>query len=188
MILTFRKEEEEDDSYMKVIFLDFDGVINNWYSSDKVDYDNVLGLLKIIESTGAKVVATTSNKASFQAYGIEYVKTNYFQYIKLLKEYGIEIFDVTPYMKQNREVEIMAYLESHPEIDQFLILDDNTICMSLLEHQVFLDLDMGIRDEHIEPSINILNGNLGFYPPNFDFNETLEQRSIRINEYHSRKR
>lgn len=50
---------------MKVIFLDFDGVINNWYSSDKVDIVNVRELKKIVNSTGALIVATSSNKYSF---------------------------------------------------------------------------------------------------------------------------
>lgn len=43
---------------MKVIFLDFDGVINNWDNFDGVDYNNVSRLIKIINSTGAVIVAT----------------------------------------------------------------------------------------------------------------------------------
>ena len=173
---------------MKVIFLDFDGVINNWTNSDIVDFHNVESLLKIIDITGAKIVATTSNKYSFQAYERKYECTGYYRYVKLLDEYGVEIFDVTPLVSQNRELEIKTYLKIHPEIDQFLILDDDYVIDSLKEHQVFLDLYLGIREEHIEPSINILNGVLGFYPPNFNFNETLEERCIRINEYHTKRR
>ena len=50
---------------MKVIFLDFDGVINNWEYFEGIDY-NVKYLLEIINSTGAKVVATSSKKYQFQ--------------------------------------------------------------------------------------------------------------------------
>lgn len=173
---------------MKVIFLDFDGVINNWDCFDGVDYDNVKFLLQIIKLTGAKIVATSSKKYSFQRdVGIDYKDTSFFEYVCILRNYGIEITDITQYVNGNRELEILAYLEEHPEIEQFLILDDDFIIESMKEHQVFLDLYNGIGEEHIIPSVNILNGNLGFYPPNFDSNETLEERNVRINKYHSKK-
>lgn len=173
---------------MKVIFLDFDGVINNWNNFDGVDVNNVLPLIEIVKITGAKIVATSSNKYSFQVNGVEYADSNYSHYVLELKKLGIEIFDVTPYVEGNREKEIIKYLEEHPEIEEFLIFDDDYIIDPLKEHQVFLDLYMGITDEHVESSLNILNGKLGFYPPNFDFGETLEERNIRINQYHLRKR
>ena len=173
---------------MKVIFLDFDGVINNWNNDFIVDYDNVKYLLEIIRDTDAKIVATSSNKYSFQVNGIKYENSNYYKYVVLLKDFGIEIFDVIPYINKNREDEILAYLKEHPEIKEFLILDDDYVCESMKEHQVFLDLYNGICYEHIIPSINILNGKLGFYPKNFNFDETLEERIIRYNEYHSKKR
>lgn len=173
---------------MKVIFLDFDGVINNFDNDLMVDYNNVKYLLEIIKATDAKIVATTSNKYSFQAYGIKSKKIRYYQYVKLLNSYGVEIFDVTPLVNQNRELEIIKYLNTHPEVSEFLILDDDYIIDSLREHQIFLDLYMGVREAHIKPAIDILNGKLGFYPPDFNFNETLEERNIRINEYYSRKR
>ena len=173
---------------MKVIFLDFDGVINNWNNDFIVDYDNVKYLLEIIKETGAKIVATSSNKYSFQVNGIKYENSNYYKYVVLLKDFGIEIFDVIPYVNKNREEEILTYLKEHSEISEFLILDDEYVGERLKEHQVFLDLYNGICYEHIIPSINILNGILGFYPKNFNFDETLEERIIRYNEYYSKKR
>ena len=174
---------------MKVIFLDFDGVINNWNHFEGVDFKNVKFLLKIIEITGAKVVATSSKKYSFQRNPeIDYRQTSFYEIVRILHENGVIISDITPYVNANRELEIIEYLRYHPEIEQFLILDDDSVIKSLKEHQVFLDLYNGISEEHVIPSINILNGNLGFYPPNFDFNETLEERSIRINKYHTRKK
>ena len=171
---------------MKVIFLDFDGVINNWVHFEGVDPRNVKPLLEIINATGAKVVASTSNKHYFQEYqDITIENTNYYQYVKLLREYGIEIFDMTPLVNRNKELEIIEYLKRHPEVEYFLILDDDVIVKSLLEHQVFPDLYEGITEEHIRPSIDILNGKLGFYPPSFNFDETYGERWIRINEYHN---
>lgn len=175
---------------MKVIFLDFDGVINNWVHFEGVDPKNVKCLLEIINETNAKVVATTSNKYGFQRYSdVDLKNTLFYKYVKVLNELGIEIMDVTPYINGNRELEIIEYLKMHPEIEQFLILDDDGVIKSLLEHQVFPELYNGITEEHIKPSIDILNGKLGFYPPDFNFDETFAEMWIKINEYHnSRKR
>lgn len=171
---------------MKVIFLDFDGVINNWEHFEGVDFNNVKYLIEIINATGAKVVATSSKKHTFQIdSSINIMDTIYYrQYVKVLNNYGIEIFDVTPYACESRELEIIKYLEMHPEIEEFLILDDDYVIKSLLEHQVFLDLYNGITSLHLKPSIDILNGKLGFYPPGFNYDETCEERLIRIHEYH----
>jgi len=173
---------------MKVIFLDFDGVINNWNNDYIVDFENVKYLLEIVRSTDASIVATSSNKYSFQVNGINLEDSVFYKYIKLLKNYGIEISDITPFVCKNRELEIITYLKEHPDITDFLILDDDYIMEELREHQVFLDWYNGICDCHVIPSIDILNGKLGFYPKDFNFNETLKERIIRINEYHSKKR
>ena len=60
---------------MKYIFLDFDGVINNWYQMEGVSLENVKILKQIIDLTNASVIATTSNKYSFQQRGIDYYKS-----------------------------------------------------------------------------------------------------------------
>ena len=73
------------------------------------------------------------------------------------------------------------------KISDYLILDDDYVFDSLKGHQVFLDWYKGLCREHLNPCLNILNGNLGFYPPDFDMNETDEKRLIRINEYYSGK-
>ena len=51
-----------------------------------------------------------------------------------------------------------------------------------------MDMYNGLREEHVKPSVDILNGKLGFYPLDFNFNESLEERMIRINKYHSKKK
>lgn len=58
----------------------------------------------------------------------------------------------------------------------------------LQHYQVFLDLYRGLQEEHIIPSLNILNGNLGFYPPNYDRSETSAELNYRINKYYSKIR
>ena len=114
---------------MKVIFLDFDGVINNYNNFDNaIDYKCLSILKKIIVLTGAKVVITSSNK----------------EYLKPLLENGIDIYDMTPLVEENREKEILAYLEQHKEIEEYLILDDDYCMSSLCLHEIYIDLMSGL--------------------------------------------
>ena len=172
---------------MKVIFLDFDGVINDWYTMNSVNIDNVLILKQIIDMTGALIVVTSSNKYSFQRDNVLYKDSLcYKRYVMSLFQNGIKIYDYTKDYN-DRELEIITYLKEHNDITDYLILDDDYIFDSLKGHQVFLDWYKGLCKEHIKPCLNILNGNLGFYPPDFDMNESDEKRLIRINKYYRGK-
>lgn len=172
---------------MKIIFLDLDGVLNNWYHPDLIDPKNVLVLKKIIKLTNAKIVLTTSNKYPFQRKKIKNIKGSYLEkYIKILQNNGLSIYDLTPYVEENRSLEIKAYLKSNPNITDFVIIDDELVSPELLKYQVFLDWNTGLLEKHIKPIIAILNGQLGFYPPDYDIQETNEQRLIRINKYYNR--
>ena len=63
-------------------------------------------------------------------------------------------------------------------------MDDDYIIESLKEHEVFLDVQAGLREKHIIPAIRILNGELNFYHDCTDeqINETSEERVIRMNQ------
>ncbi len=54
------------------------------------------------------------------------------------------------------------------------------VMKKFLAHQVFIEYSNGLLMEHITPAIAILNGNLGFYPPNYDIEEGLMERAGRI--------
>lgn len=171
---------------MKCIFLDFYGVINNWNHFDGVSIDNALILKQIIDLSSAKVIATTSNKYPLQRSDtIDYYNSAfYLDYVQKLNKLGIKIFDLTPMCDCNRTLEIKKYLSEH-NIDQYVIIDDELVGEELQEHQVFLDLYRGLQIEHINPVLNILNGNLSFYPENYDRSETPQELSLRINRYYN---
>jgi len=154
---------------MKVIFLDFDGVINDYMTINEINEYNVEMLKRILDETDAKIVVTSSHKYSYQRNNNKegFFNNNY--YVRTLKENGIDVFDWTPHIKQHgikddqREQEILEYLKNHPEITQYLILDDDYIIESLKEHEIFLDLQSGLREKYVVPAIKILNGELNFY-------------------------
>ena len=175
---------------MKVIFLDFDGIINDYMTMDQINEDNIEVLKTIVDETNAKVVVTSSHKYKYQRNNDveDFLNNNY--YVRALKDSGIEVIDLTPYMilkeknENQREQEILEYLKNHLEVTQFLILDDDYIINSLKEHEIFLDVQAGLREKHIIPAIRILNGELNFYHDCTDeqINETSEERVIRMNQ------
>ena len=172
---------------MKVIFLDFDGVINNWASQDEVDELNVKILKDIIDASGAKVIAITSNKYPFQLKKEKsMLKTQFGRDILQLKRLGVTIDGVTPLVNCNRALEIIEYLNANKDVQNYVILDDEVIeNEQLIDHQVYLDLYKGLQEEHKKPALDILNGRLGFYPKDYNRNETSEDRIRRINEYYN---
>lgn len=173
---------------MKIIFLDLDGVLNNWKHPDLIDEKNALILRKVIDRSGAKIVLTSSNKYSFQREGLKSIEESYLEkYVKVLKRLGIYIYDVTPYIDEDKSKEIKTYLESNPFVTSFVIIDDELVSMDLRKYQVYLDLYKGLEEEHIKPILDILSGKRGFYPENYNQLETDEQRLIRINRYYNQE-
>jgi len=154
---------------MKVIFLDFDGVINDYMTINETNEYNIESLKRILNETNAKIVVTSSHKYLYQIDNNMqgFLNNNY--HVRALKENGIDVFDWTPHIKKQgikddqREQEILEYLKNHPEITQYLILDDDYIIESLKEHEIFLDLQSGLREKYVVPAIKILNGELNFY-------------------------
>jgi len=173
---------------MKVIFLDFDGVINNFDKYTGVDEKNVQFLKKIIELTGALVVVTSSTKYAFQTFGVPFKQSiGYLDYIIPLQRLGINIYDFTRAINANRIIEIKDYLEQHPEIDEFLILDDEYFTEEFRKRTVFLENYEGLREEHVKPAVDILNGYGEGYPPNFKYEEDALKRVLKWNAYQKQK-
>ncbi len=174
---------------MKIIFLDLDGVLNNWYHPDLIARENLNILKKILALSKAKIVLTSSNKYPLQRQNIKTITGSYLEkYVKIIQNEGISIYDVTPYVKEDRSLEIKAYLESNTNITDFVIIDDELVAPDFLKYQVLLDWDRGLQEEHIKPVLAILNGNLGFYPKDYNINETPEHKLIRINKFYNQNR
>lgn len=144
---------------MKVIFLDFNGILDTYENMDVIDSDNLNRLKRIVDECNAKVVLTTSNKNNYYRSGMIRGILKYI--IDSLLEAGIDVIGMVP-MLDSREDEIHAYLDMHPEVEEFVILDDDYDMPSFRDNLILLPSQMigiqqrGLEDEHVEKAISIL--------------------------------
>jgi hypothetical protein len=146
------------------LFLDIDGVFNcydflfaNPGCFDKRDKRKALDpaacerLERVLQATGAVIVVSSTWRI---LKSLEWLN-------KAFHDRGApsaKFIDRTPRTKgsQRRHDEIQAYLDEHPEIQTFAILDDES--MGHLTHRaVKTTLFHGFLDEHVEPLIRLLN-------------------------------
>lgn len=144
---------------MKVIFLDFNGILDTYENMDVIDSDNLNRLKRIVDECNAKVVLTTSNKNNYYRSGMIRGILKYI--IDSLLEAGIDVIGMVP-MLDSREDEIHAYLDMHPEVEEFVILDDDYDMPSFRDNLILLPSQTigieqrGLEDEHVEKAISIL--------------------------------
>ena len=142
---------------MKIIFLDFNGVLDTYQKMDVIDPANLSILIDIVKETNAKIVISSSIKNTFYLLKRPSKILNYL--LSVLKENNIEVYGLTPYL-DNREDEIITYLNEHPEIKDYCILDDDYFFESMKEHMVKLKEQLyggnGLKDIEKEYIIKIL--------------------------------
>lgn len=149
---------------MKVIFLDFDGVLNTDMYIRGCGYDGLILdptkmrlLKKIVSGTGAEIVLTTSWKEHWEKNPDECDDSGKLMNLTF-ERYGLEISDKIPHMRE-REDGIAKWLEANPGTEGYVILDDfalegEHIRGHLVRTSAFRD---GLEDEHVQQAIQILN-------------------------------
>ncbi len=147
---------------VNVIFLDIDGVLNPYPNQRqnmeagtddtsvlKLDSECMKVLRRIIEKTGAKLVLSSSWRCE-EWYGGFASKENV---ERQLQEYGMGLLDSTPVLPvYDRGKEILCYLQEHPEVEKFLILDDDRSVgwyEELKEHFLRTDPEVGLAGINI---------------------------------------
>lgn len=110
---------------MKAIFLDVDGVLNSdeYFDSvsdsdddsieNEIDMDKIKLLKEAVDLTDAQVVLSSSWRYTRKAQSLR----------ELLIENGI-VTDVDPFLQNKRGLEIKSWLKNNPDVDDFVILDD----------------------------------------------------------------
>jgi hypothetical protein len=155
---------------MKVLFLDIDGVLNateDWiewkvlghstnYSFEMLSRPKIAMLVNIVQKTGCKLVLSSSWRLHY---------TNE-QMIEMFKVRGCHyittdiLIDQTPFPRLSgmRGQEINEWLQEHPEVTQYIILDDST---DFYDHQrvyhVKTDTYVGLTFYQMKECIRLLS-------------------------------
>lgn len=158
----------------KIIFLDIDGVLNSadYFDQTKhcdgyseINPEQVKLLKEIIDRTGAEIVLSST----WRDLAKRKDEPDHPMYIYLtdtLHEYGLEIIEHTPYIDMNRPKEIKAWIDAQPDKDiRFVSIDDDypqhkydeVGIGNCLVKTSFYEKDGGLRWEHVEKAIEILN-------------------------------
>lgn len=142
---------------MKVIFLDFDGVLNcrkylltHENQGVAIDPERLALLKQIVDATDAQIVLSTSWREQWQNGDSEIDRIFA----------GFRILDKTPQLPTGRESEIKSWLDDHPEAGNFVVLDDAFLGAEYLEgHFVKTSFyGNGLDEAGVQKAIDILNG------------------------------
>ncbi len=150
---------------MKVVFLDFDGVLNSEKYIRECGYYGVIInptriklIKKIIDATDAKIVLSTSwrehwDKDTDKCDAIGENINDIFE------RYGLSIFDKTAFLDRSREKEIEQWLHNHPQTENFVVLDDRFLDSVVLRNHFVKTNNYrdGIDENNVKQAIEILN-------------------------------
>lgn len=161
------------------IFLDIDGVLNCDSSKSRcgiylgIDKDKVQRLASIVKATSADIILTSTwkigwhkNFSSSLLYGSQtFDKAAKYLNNHLWKKGKLRIKDKT----KERDLEfrgtgIRDYLNTHPEITGWVVLDDYIFCdfvkNDINSHLVYINFKVGLTDDEAAAAIKIINGTL----------------------------
>lgn len=150
---------------MKIVFLDFDGVLNSerYVRNSEgfgpaIDPSRMILLKQIIDATGAKIVLSTSWREHWSPNINECDKMGIL-INDIFKQHGLEIFSKTPKLCISRELEIKLWLDSHTNIENFVILDDMVLSDTHLNGHFIKTSNYinGLDQTDVQSAIAILN-------------------------------
>lgn len=154
---------------MRVIFLDIDGVLNSAaYDRSKsreegnIDLTRLPVLRSIIDSTGAVVVLSSSWRSHLDSDCYPITVTGEWL-MRVFGEAGIYIHGKTPEMGKRAD-EVRVWLETHPDTESFVILDDLFFGWGELQDNLVrtnYHIGKGLEQSHAEKAVKILMGCTG---------------------------
>lgn len=144
---------------MKIIFLDIDGVLNCHYLTigniivDGGTLNTVLveKLNTLIRETNAKVVISSSWR----------ILNTQAEIIDMLQSAGFqgEVIGMTPRSCNIRGVEIHDWLKSRNDVENYIILDDDSdMLLWQASHFFNTDCEFGLTDKIVYKAARFLNG------------------------------
>ena len=169
---------------MKVIFLDFDGVLNSSrYAAslckagkptqdenghELFDPATIKRFNRIVDETEAKIVLSsswrylgmTAIQAIWQERGLHgqiIGMTSLYAVDEYIMEHGLDWLTNGAEVASPRAVEIESWLQEHDPIEQYVILDDLPMSATLQPHFVKTNPIHGLSDTQANKAIEILN-------------------------------
>lgn len=151
---------------MKIIFLDIDGVLNSWATGYNISKEKLLLLNELIEKTDAKIVISSSWRCGSQDVK-DFLNNNFAKNrISSVNEPYQDLIDnifyentigLTDTFGPNRGSEIQRWLDSHEDIESYVIIDDD---IDMLDEQLYnfvqTDTYFGLTDREIHLAYLIL--------------------------------
>ena len=152
---------------MKIVFLDFDGPIipimsheNKRGMGEKAWPSCIACLNRITDITGAKIVISSSWRWGNDGKDA----------IEFLKQWGAtgEVVGITPILEEAwkpesklwtavpRGREIQAWLDRNPDVESFVILDDDKDMEHLMPFLIHTPFETGLTESHTDRAIEIL--------------------------------
>lgn len=155
---------------MKVIFLDFDGVITTYKSQYRLDEEKMKLVKYICDETDAYIVITSSwRRFTLEDTIKDITDTSHWSvpipFIPIERVIGVtsRMFsfkgrDNKYHYRVPRGVEIERYLDEHKDIDKYVIFDDDSD-MLIPQAPYFIKTDAieGLSEQDAEKAITILN-------------------------------
>lgn len=161
----------------KIVFLDIDGVLNSnfWNENHQreisdgtlIDESKIKLLCKLINDTDARIILHSGWKYWFDS-DLRPLRREAENLRVLLEKEGLLISGVTPdhateEIKKSKRFslvkagEILAWLEQHNDVDEWVVLDDLDLHNAVIEmHQVRTDQRIGLTDENVERAKRVL--------------------------------
>lgn len=140
---------------MKVVFLDIDGVLNNFdlirrNGFDYIDAGMVRRLATVVRKTSAQIVLSSFWRLNPRDRSLVDCA---------LGHSGLAVLDRTPSIPGPRADEISEWILSNPGVKRFAILDDDEDAGIGMEHSFFnTDPEVGITPEIVRAVVSHLNG------------------------------
>ena len=126
-----------------------------------VDTRKVLRLRDIVERTGAKLVLSSTWRLGAMPDAFYLEREALRELVAEFKRVRCPLwFDVTPSLpRAKRWQEINAWLLLHPEVDEYIILDDwgEDEFRPMMDHLVKCDARFGLTKERAELAVKMLN-------------------------------
>lgn len=151
---------------MKIIFCDIDGVLNDATTPTQaksgaifIDEEKLLRLKRIIDATGAKIVLSSTWRYDREdpRYNADFLELQ-----EAFHNVGLDFYSYTPVdaIGIRRGMEIRAWLGLHPEVENYIILDDELFDFAergLLPRLVKTEFgDGGLTEAHADEAIALL--------------------------------